>query len=149
MRRALLLVAACLVLAACAGGGSHRLSREDYAKQADAICTRFNRQQPALPSLQNVTAKQIARLAGRTLPLLGRTIRELRRLAPSKDEQDVADRWLVALRRLRVDAVRIRNRARANDLGGVAALIAPSQRDERTAERLAARLGTHVCSKPS
>jgi hypothetical protein len=50
---------------------------------------------------------------------------------------------------LRADAARIRDRARANDLGGVAALIAPSQHDERTAERLAARLGTSVCSEPS
>ena len=148
MRRAFLL-AACLVLAACAGGGSKRLSREDYAKQADAVCTRFNRQQPALPSLQNVTTAQVARLADRTLPLLDKTIADLRRLAPPKDEQDLADRWLAALRRLRVDALRIRDRARANNLGGVAALVGPSQRDERAAEQLAAQLGTRVCSKPS
>lgn len=137
------------MLAACGSGGSKRLSREDYAKQADAICTRFNRQQPSLPSLQNVTTKQVARLADRTLPLLDRTIADLRRLAPPKDEQGVADRWLASLRRLRADAERIRDRARANDLAGVAALIGPSQRDERNAEHLAARLGTTVCSKPS
>ncbi len=148
MRHAFLL-AACLVLAACAGGGSKRLSRADYAKRADAICARFNRQQPSLPSLQNVTTRQVARLADRTLPLLDRTIADLRRLAPPKDEQELVDRWLASLRRLRADAVRIRNRARANDLGGVAALVGPSQRDERDAEHLAARLGTSVCSKPS
>jgi len=137
------------VLAACAGGGSKRLSRADYAKRADAICARFNRQQPSLPSLQNVTTKQVARLADRTLPLLDRTIADLRLLAPPKDEQELVDRWLASLRRLRADAVRIRNRARANDLGGVAALVRPSQRDERDTEHLAARLGTSVCSKPS
>jgi hypothetical protein len=142
------LLAASLLLVACGSGGDHRLSKEEYAKRADAICTRFNRQQPSLPSAQNVTARQVARLADRTLPLLDRTIADLRRLAPPKEEQQLADRWLAALRRLRVDAVRIRDRARANDLGGVGALVGPSQRDERSAELLAAQLGTSVCSKP-
>jgi len=147
--RGAFLLAACLVLAACAGGGNNRLSKEQYAQRADAICARFNRQQPSLPSLQKVTARQVARLADRTLPLLNKTIADLRRLAPPKDEQALADRWLAALRRLRTDAVRIRDRARANDLGGVGALVGPSQRDERAAEWLAAQLGTSVCSKPS
>jgi len=148
VRRAFLL-AGCVVLAGCGSGGSKRLSKAEYAKRADAVCARFNRQQPSLPSLQNVTVRQVERLANQTLPLLDRTITDLRRLAPPKDEQMLADRWLGALRRLRVDAAEIRDRARANDLAGVAALVGPSQRDERTAEQLAARLGTAVCSKPS
>jgi len=142
------LLAASVLLVACGSGGDHRLSKEEYAKRADAICARFNRQQPSLPSLQNVTARQVARLADRTLPLLDTTIADLRRLAPPKEEQQLADRWLAALRRLRVDAVKIRDRARANDLSGVGALVGPSQRDERSAERLAEQLGTSVCSKP-
>jgi hypothetical protein len=142
------LLAASLPLVACGSGGDHRLSKEEYAKRADAICARFNRQQPSLPSLQNVTARQVARLADRTLPLLDGTIADLRRLAPPKDEEQLANRWLAAVRRLRVDARRIRDRARANDLGGVGAIVGPSQRDERTAEQLAAQLGTSVCSKP-
>jgi hypothetical protein len=143
------LVAACLVLAACGSGGEKRLSKEEYAKQADTICARFNRQQPALPSLTNVTVKQVVDLADRTLPLLDKTIASLRRLKPPKDEQALADRWLAALRRLRKDAVKIRDRARANDLGGVGALVGPSQRDEQVADQLAAQLGMSVCSKPT
>jgi hypothetical protein len=142
------LLAASLLLVAC-GSSDHRLSKEEYAKRADAICTRFNRQQPSLPNLQNVTVKQVERLAVQTIPLLDRTTADLARLAPPKDEQELADRWLAALRRLRADAMRIRDRARANDLAGVAALVEPSQRDETAAEMLAAQLGTSVCSKPS
>jgi hypothetical protein len=143
------LLAACVVLAACGGSGDKRLSKEEYAKRADVICARFNRQQPSLPNPQNVTVREVARLAERTLPLLDRTIADLERLAPPKDEQAIADRWLASLRRLRADAAKIRDRAQANDLGGIAALVAPSQRDERASERLAAQLGTAVCSKPS
>jgi hypothetical protein len=96
-----------------------------------------------------VTVKQVERLASQTIPLLDRTIADLRKLAPPKDEQDLADRWIASLRRLRVDAAKIRDRAHANDLAGVGALVAPSQQDERTADQLAAQLGTKVCSKPT
>jgi hypothetical protein len=145
----MLLLAACAVLAGCGSSGDKRLSKDEYARRADAICTRFNRQQPSLPSLQKVTVKQVEQLASQTVPLVDRTIADLRKLAPPKDEQALADRWIESLRRLRVDAAKIRDRARANDLAGVAALVGPSQQDERTAEHLAAQLGTAVCSKPS
>jgi hypothetical protein len=145
----MLLLAGCAVLAACGSSGQKRLSKDEYARRADAICTRFNRQQPSAPNLQNVTVKQVERLASQTIPLLDRTIADLRKLAPPKDEQDLADRWIASLRRLRVDAAKIRDRAHANDLAGVGALVAPSQQDERTADQLAAQLGTKVCSKPT
>ena len=145
----MLLLAACAVLAGCGSSGEKRLSKDEYARRADAICTRFNHQQPSLPNLQNVTVKQVERLASQTIPILTRTIADLRRLPPPKDEEQLADRWIGSLRRLRVDATQIRDRAKANDLAGVAALVGPSQRDERLAEQLAARLGTSVCSKPS
>jgi hypothetical protein len=145
----MLLLAACAVLAGCGSSGEKRLSKDEYARRADAICARFNRQQPSLPSLQNVTVKKVERLASETIPLVDRTIADLRKLAPPKDEQALADRWIESLRRLRVDAAKIRDRAHANDLAGVAALVGPSQQDERTAERLAAQLGTAVCNKPS
>jgi len=145
----MLLVAACALLAACGSSGEKRLSKDEYARRADAICTQFNRRQPSAPNLQNVTVKQVERLAAQTIPLLDRTIADLRRLAPPKDEQTLADRWIASLRRLRVDAANIRDRAHANDLAGVGALVGPSQQDEHSAEQLAARLGTKVCSRPS
>jgi hypothetical protein len=145
----MLLLAACAVLAGCGSSGDKRLSKGEYARRADAICTRFNRQQPSLGNPQSVTVKQVEQLASQTIPLLDRTIADLRRLAPPKDEQQLADRWIASLRRLRVDAAKIRDRAKANDLAGVGALVGPSQRDERASEQLAARLGTRICSKPS
>ena len=148
MRRGLLLVV-CFVVAACGSSGEKRLSKEDYAKQADAICTRYNHEAPSGLGAGKVTTKKVADLADRTLPVLGRTIAQLRRLRPPKDEQELADRWLSALDRLRRDAVEIRDAARANDLGGVAAAVAPSQRDMRTFYSLGTQLGMTVCNKPS
>jgi len=145
----MLLLAACACLTACGSSGEKRLSKDEYARRADAICLRFNRQQPSAPNLQNVTVKQVERLASQTIPLLDRTIADLRRLRPPKDEQALADRWIASLRRLRTDAAKIRDRAHANDLAGVGALVAPSQQDERTSDQLAGQLGTKVCDKPS
>jgi hypothetical protein len=144
----MLLLAACAVLAACGSSGEKRLSKDAYARRADAICASFNREQPPAPNLRHVTVAQVERLASRTIPLLDRTIADLRRLVPPKDEQELADRWIASLRRLRSDAAKIRDRAHANDLAGVGALVAPSQQDERTGDQLAAQLGTKVCSKP-
>jgi len=147
--RRVVLLAACVVLVGCGSSGEKRLSKDEYARRADAICARFNRQQPSLPSLQNVTVKQVEQLAAQTIPLVDRTIADLRKLAPPKDEQPLADRWIQALRRLRADAAKIRDRAHANDLTGVAALVGPSQQDERAADHLAGRLGATVCSMPA
>jgi hypothetical protein len=147
--RRVLLLAACAVLAGCGSSGGKRLSKDEYARRADAICARFNRQQPALANLQNVTVKQVEQLAAQTIPLLDRTIVELKRLRAPKDEEAKALLWLASLEDLRADAVKIRDRAHANDLAGVAALVGPSQRDESKSERFAAALGTSVCSKPS
>jgi len=146
VRRALLL-SACLALASC-GSGGQRLSKKEYAKRADAVCARYKREQPTLANPANVTVKQVADLGSRTLPLLDRTIAQLRKLEPPKDEQRLADQWLSALDRSRQDAARIRDRARANDLKGVTALVAPANRDDRAASDLAAQLGMSVCSRP-
>jgi hypothetical protein len=141
------LLAGCLVLAAC-GSGDKRLSRDEYAKRADAICTRFNQQAPSSPTAAKVTTKLVADLANRTLRPLDRTIAQLRSLKPPRDEVSVTRRWLSTLARLRVDVVEIRDRARANDLGGVGVVQRVATRDDDESNRLAAQLGTQVCSKP-
>jgi hypothetical protein len=146
VRRALLL-AGCVLLAAACGGGGHRLSKEDYAKRADTVCTRFSRQTKSLGGATNL--KQLARLADKTLPLLDSAVADIRKLSPPKDEQETANRWLATLDRLRTDVVKIRERARANDLAGVQAVLPAATRDDSESNRLAGQLGTKVCKRPS
>jgi hypothetical protein len=144
VRRVLILLLCALLLPAC-GSKSKRLSREEYARRADAICARENR---AAPTPTGVTsAAAFVTLADRTLPILDRALADLRRLEPPEDEQVVVDRWLSQLRRGRADSVAIRNRAKANDLGEVRALVQPALRRVTAANRLATRLGMHVCNQ--
>ena len=92
--------------------------------------------------------RALADVAGRSLPLLDRALRDLGRLRPPKDEEATTRAWLRQLSLLRRDVVRIRNRARANDANGVRAVVpAATKRNERFS-RLAAQLGMAVCSSP-
>jgi hypothetical protein len=143
------LTALCVLLAfsaGCGSGGEKRLSKEAYAKRADATCRRYNEGTRRLGTPQSMPA--LAKVADRSLPLLDRAIRDLRALKPPEDEEATARTWLRQLSLLRGDIVRIRNRARANDARGVRAVVpAATKRNERFSQ-LATELGMSVCSRP-
>jgi hypothetical protein len=142
--RAVLAGAVALVVVSCGNGGD-RLSKDEYAKRADAVCARYNRATQLLgtpgPSLRS-----LARYADASLPALDRAIARLHGLKPPKDEEALAQRWRSSLEKLRADVVKIRDRAKANDLAGIRAIATSAQRDDAATNRLAARLGTRVCS---
>jgi hypothetical protein len=143
--RGAILVLVCALLAGCGGGGSKRLSKEEYARRADAVCTLYQRLTAAFGTPS--TPSGLARVADRTLHALDKAIADLRRLHPPESEQQLAGRWLASLSTLRRDVVRLRDRARANDLAGIQRIVGPAQRHDRASAQLAATLGMVVCSK--
>jgi hypothetical protein len=146
VRCAVLALALLVVVAAgCGSGGEKRLSRDEYAQRADAVCRRTNRLTQPPGDVSSMAA--LARFADRTLKPLDRALADLRALRPPEDEQTTVDAWLRQLARLRDDAVRIRDRARANDARGVSTVaLAATRRNERFKE-LATQLGMTVCSR--
>ena len=146
MRCAVLALALLIVVAAgCGSGGEKRLSREEYANRADAVCRRTNRLTQSPGDISSMPA--LARFADRTLKPLDRALADLRALRPPEDEQATVDAWLRQLARLRADAVQIRDRARANDARGVSTVaLAATRRNDRFKE-LATQLGMSVCSR--
>ena len=145
MRLAVLALALLFVAVACDSGGEKRLSREEYANRADAVCRRTNRLTQPPGNISSMPA--LARFADRTLKPLDRALMDLRALRPPEDEQATVNAWLRQLRRLRADAVRIRDLAQANDARGVSTVaLAATKRNERF-KALAARLGMTVCSR--
>jgi hypothetical protein len=139
---ALLLVPA--LVGGCGSSGEKRLSKPEFAQRADAVCRRTNRL--TQPTTTPTTMPGLARLAERSLPPLDRALRELRALRPPEDEEATVQAWLEQLRVLRADAVRIRDRARANDAKGVQTVALVAQRVNDRFHELATRLGMHVCS---
>ena len=121
------------------------MSRDEYARRADVICGRYYR---LIATFGTPSGRsELARVADRTLHALDTAVGDLRGLRPPTSEQRLARRWLASLSTLRGDVVKLRARARANDLAGIRRLVGPAQQHNRTSNRLAAQLGMTVCSK--
>lgn len=146
MRRGLLALLLVLALAGgCGSSGEKRLTKEEFARRADAVCRRTNRL--TQPATTPRTMPGLARLAERSVPPLDRALRELRALRPPEEEEPTVRAWLRQLGRLRADAVRIRERAQANDAKGVQTVALAAQRVNDRFHGLATRLGMHVCNR--
>jgi len=147
VRRATPLLLAIVVAAGCGGGGSKgdRLTREQYADKADAICTKYKQKTDALS--RPATLSDLADVADQVLPLLRNARGELRALRPPQDEQTQASAWLDQFDVIIADVEKIRDKAKQNDSAAVQAAAAPALQHNQHANELAARLGMKVCSK--
>jgi hypothetical protein len=144
VRRALVLaLATTLALVGC-GGEAKRLSREEYAQKADAICAEGNRKTEQLPSPGNLP--ELADVTNKTLDILDDALNELRKLKPPKDEQKLVDQWFAQFETLKDDLAEIRDKARANDLAGVQEVAERAQNHNARANELGTTLGMSVCN---
>ena len=73
-----------LLVAGCGGGGGGRLSRTDYAKQADKICSTYNAKLNALP--QPKSQAELSAFVGKAVPLVSDASDRLAELKPPQDE---------------------------------------------------------------
>jgi hypothetical protein len=142
------LVAAVLVgllAAGCGGGGGGRLSKADYAKQADAICSKYNRKIQALGTPK--TLADIGGFADKALKVTRQGNAELRGLKPPENEEQIAKEW-IAQNELVAKAVGdLRDAARKNDKPAIQAALRRGQRANKSANGLARDLGLRVCAR--
>ena len=139
------MVLASIVLAGCGGSNGSRLTREQYAAKADAVCQKYKQKSDPLSS--PTTLHGLASVADRLLPLLHDARGELRALRPPADEQATANEWLDAFDVIVDDVKKIRDSAKAGDRAGVGTAATRAQRHNGRANELAAQLGMTVCSK--
>jgi len=148
VRRASPLLLASLLLAGCGGGSSSSgqpLTRDQYASQADAICSKYKQKTGALS--RPATLTDLADVADQVLPLLDAARGELRALRPPSAEQATAQAWLDEFDLIVQDVKNIRDKAKNNDTAGVQAAAQPALKHDQHANELAAQLGMTVCSK--
>jgi hypothetical protein len=145
VRRASFLLLALAFAAGCGGGGGKRLSREEYASKADAICSGYNREITALKQPASLT--ELGKSLDQLLASFDRAVKDLHRLKPPQSEQATAARWLAQIETLESDLKVIRDKAKSNDLQGVQAAGRKAQQHNRRGNELAGKLGTTVCSK--
>src|SRR5918911_5542541 len=132
-------------LVAGCGGGSGRLSKEEYAKRADAICAKYNAKLKALARPTSIGA--LPAYVDRALPLARKGDDELRALKPPKDEEKTADEWLDQNDSVVGSMERLRDAAKKRDRAGIQTALNEATSANQTANRLARRLGLSVCAQ--
>jgi hypothetical protein len=143
--RSILAGAAVVILLVAGCGGSKRLSREEYSKQADAICTKYNAEIKALGQPGSVRA--LPGYVDKALPIARKGTDELRGLKPPKDAEKTAKEWLDQNDSVVAAMERVRDAAKHADRSGVAAALTDAASANRAANRFAHRLGLRVCAQ--
>ena len=134
-----------LALAGCGGGGGGRLSKDDYAKQADAICSKYNRKIQALGTPK--TLADIGGFADRALKVTRQGNAELSGLKPPKNEDQTAKEWIAQNELVAKAVADLRDAAKKNDKPAIQAALKRGQRANKSANGLARDLGLRVCAR--
>jgi hypothetical protein len=143
MRKIVLAAAVVGLVAGC--GGSGRLSKAEYAKQADAICTKYNAKLKALARPTSIGA--LPDYVDKALPLARKGDDELRALKPPKNEERTAKTWLVENDSVVHSMERLRDAAKKGDRAGIQTALNEATSSNQTANSLARRLGLRVCAQ--
>ena len=144
MRRfALAFVVVLAVVAGC--GGSSRLSKAEYAKRADGICTKYNAKIRAIGRPTAISG--LPAYVDKALPLARKGDDELRALKPPKDEQQTTKEWLDQNDSVVGSMERLRDAAKKGDRAGIQTALNEASSANRTANGLARRLGLRVCAQ--
>ena len=144
MRRACLALVVVALAAGCGGGGG-RLSKDEYAKRADAICTKYNAKLKALARPTRIS--DLPAYVDRALPLARKGDDELRGLKPPKDEEQTAKEWLDQNDSVVGSMERLRDAAKKGDRAGIQTALNEATSANRTANGLARQLGLKVCAQ--
>lgn len=135
-----------VLVAGCGGGsGGGRLSRADYAKQADAICLKYNAKLNGIA--QPKSQAELAAFVDKAVPLVSDASDRLSELKPPQDEQRIASAWNKANSDVVRALERLRDGAKANDRAKLQAALADGNTANAHANTLARTLGMNACSK--
>jgi hypothetical protein len=139
------LLALALLLSAAACGGAGRLSRDEYARRADALCARYATALAALG--RPTTTGQIVTFTARAAPLAQSAVDGARRLRPPRDEEQLARRWTAQEQKVADAFRRLGEAARRNDERAARAALAAGDTANTFADDLARQLGMTDCGR--
>jgi hypothetical protein len=145
VRRLLVVVVLASLPAACGGGGDGRLSKQEYAKRADALCDKYAAELKGLGQPQSF--QELARFTDKAAPLAQRLIDDTQKLRPPKDEQVLVDEWNAENQKI-VDAIKaLGAAARKNDQKAAKAALDAGDAANTKSNALGRRLGMSACTK--
>ena len=132
------------LLAAC-GGGSTRLSKQEFAKRADALCAKYTSDLKKLGQPQSFP--ELAAFTDKAVPLAQRLIDDTKKLKPPQDEQALVDQWNAQNQKL-VDAIEsLGAAARKNDRKAAQQALQSGNTANARSNALGTQLGMTACTK--
>lgn len=137
-----------LVLCSCGGGsGSKRLTKEQFAAKADALCASFNAEVKKAAS-PKTTAEAITYF-NKLLPLDEKLVADFDKLSPPASEEASVNR-IVALGKEQVARAKALVAAiEKKDLKKANALVAEGNANSGESKTLFAKIGSKECAKSS
>jgi hypothetical protein len=142
--RPVVVAAVALLAGACGGGGG--VTRADWARDADAICAKYDRRFESLGTVEELP--ELARLLGEAVVLVDEERAELARLEPPEGDEARVRTMLGHLERAAAAARRAQSAARAGDEEAVGVAIGESDSAAAQAQHVARDLGARTCATP-
>jgi hypothetical protein len=128
----------------CGGGDSgERLSKAEFIRRADAVCSKYEARLDALGQPTNVSELQT--FADKALPIAKDGREELGALKPPSDLQDTYDAWLEQGDEAIEIVERLRDAAADNDQAEIQQIAQDAERADAEANRLAEQIGFAQC----
>jgi len=144
VRQALLLLLTIALTSACGGEAGARLTKKEFASQADAICAKYNGEVTQLGTPE--TFAEVADVSDKTLKVLGEAIADLKKLNPPAFQQAKVDQWLTQVENLQDDLEEIRDGAEEKNREAMLAVVPKAEEHNRRSNALATELGLEVCN---
>jgi hypothetical protein len=147
-RIALALVA---VLAVAGCGGSSRLSRSEFVKRANAVCTEYEAKVTrAMAGINPGDQTQLASAIDKALPVIREGNDKLRALKPPEDLQQRFDRWLRIADNEVTAATQLRDGLKKDDAKAVQRAFEKLRVSDAAQDTVARRgLGLKRCARSS
>ena len=137
-----------LVLCSCGGGGSDngkRLTKEQFAAKANAICVSFNKANSAAGTPASI--KEAIAQVEKLTPLYEKRVSDLAKLKPPANEEATVSR-IVALETKRTSLVKeVLAALKKNDVVAANKLVQSGNADSKEAKSLYPKVGLTECGK--
>lgn len=143
LRFLIILAAVAAVLVGCGGGGgSDRLSADEFRQQANAVCDKYDAKITALaPS----SGADVASSVEKVIPLIEQGLAELRALNPPEELADDYDRMLDETAKAIPAARKLADAAANQDTAAMQEALQEGRRASDESDRIATELGLTQC----
>ncbi|MGD0272704.1 MAG: hypothetical protein ABSB96_03125 [Gaiellaceae bacterium] len=141
----LLALGAVLVLSSCGGGGSKRVTKEQFAAKANALCAAFNKQVNAVGN--PTTIQEMIAMVNKLLPLDRKLVADFEKLKPPSNEEATVKR-LVQLgneQAARIEAMLAA--LKKSDMATVNTLTKGGDANDKESKTLFRQIGATECNK--